>query len=36
MESNNKKNLAIKEIYNQEKLEYLLERLCRALEESNK
>jgi len=26
----------IVKIYNQEKLEYLLERLCRALEESNK
>ena len=26
----------IVKIYNQKKLEYLLERLCRALEESNK
>ena len=26
----------IVKIYNQEKLEYLLERLCRALEEANK
>ena len=26
----------IVKIYNQEKLEYLLERLCRALEDSNK